>query len=149
MINSNGWYRIHGTLWAWDIKNTILPVPRLGLPISKSVHSKSLPSSFMPRSLVSMTICKSIHPKTMHLVRKIFSRICIPIPSKLYKPWLIFFIVKYYRNWLHLFTEKNCSANCHRLILWLNSATLCSSIQLKTSNQALNPINNLISLLKK
>ncbi|WVZ23915.1 hypothetical protein V8G54_002459 [Vigna mungo] len=61
------------------IKNPILPVATLCFPISESVHSQSLSSSFMPCPLIPMTILKLIHSKTMHLVGKIFTSVFVPI----------------------------------------------------------------------
>lgn len=80
MIHCDRRYRIGGVLSAWNIKNPIIPMPRLGLPISESVHSKPLPFALMPSSFIPMPTCETIHSKTMHLVCKVFSSINVPIP---------------------------------------------------------------------
>lgn len=63
------------------IKNPILPVATLCFSISECVHSQSLSSSFVPSTLISMTILKSINSKAVHHVGKIFSSIYVPISA--------------------------------------------------------------------
>lgn len=70
-----------GTKTSWNIKNPILPVTRLSFPSSESINAKSLPLTLMPRSFIAMSISKMVYSKTMHLIRKILSSICIPISA--------------------------------------------------------------------
>ena len=80
MVHST--WRPSRTIMSFRIfKNPILPVTTLCFPISESVHSLSLSSSFMPCPLIPMTILKLIHSKTMHLVCKIFTSIYVPISA--------------------------------------------------------------------
>lgn len=81
MIDTDRRNWISGVLCAWNVKDSILPVTRLGFSISKCVHSKSLPSALMPSSFITMAICKTICSKPMHLVRKVFTSIGIPISN--------------------------------------------------------------------
>lgn len=79
MVNSNRGYWISGVLSAWNVENPVVPVTGLGFSISICIHSKSLPTAFVPGPLIPMSIGKLIDPKSMHFVRKIFTSICIPI----------------------------------------------------------------------
>lgn len=118
MVDSNriSW---NGVLGAQSIKDAILPVTWLRLPISKCIHPKSLPSSLMPGSFIAMTISKTINTKSMHLVCKILSSIGIAISTHgsrisvkrrcILFCFSFFLHVHMYQNqmWRQIFNEKN------------------------------------------
>ncbi|MFS7942214.1 hypothetical protein Hanom_Chr06g00485641 [Helianthus anomalus] len=54
---------------------------RLSLTVSERIHTKPLSPSFMPSTLIPMTIRKTINTKTMHFVRKILAGILVPISA--------------------------------------------------------------------
>ncbi|MFS7927925.1 hypothetical protein Hanom_Chr04g00314861 [Helianthus anomalus] len=64
-----------------DAKNTIFPVTRLSVAISKSVQTEPLSFSFMPTTLIPMSICKVVYTKTMHFVCKILAGIHVTISA--------------------------------------------------------------------
>ena len=116
-----------GVLSARNIKNPILPVTRLSLPISESIHTKPLSSSLVPGSLVSMSICKSVYPKTMHLVSKIFSSIHVAISAIYYrnlvrekktltaKSSFLLYITKAGEHILQNILQHRCCHFCYKL----------------------------------
>lgn len=84
IVDSIGRFRM-GKLRVRNVKNPVLPVTGLCLPIPEGVYTRSLPSSLMPGSLIPMSIPKPIDSKTMHFVCKIFPSVCVPIPAFSYE----------------------------------------------------------------
>lgn len=54
---------------------------RLCFSVSECIHSQPLPSTLVPSSFITVTICKPIYAKSVHLVSKVLSGIYVAIPE--------------------------------------------------------------------
>lgn len=83
VIHTNRGNWICGVLRAWNVKYSIFPVTRLSFSISKCIHSKTMSFPLMPGSFITMAICKTVYPESMHLVRNILTSIRISISREM------------------------------------------------------------------